>query len=366
MERRLSAKRMISILNEMKEISRMDFMLFSEKGKFIVGTTELTESDIRYSVEQFSRSLAESQVVQKWIFLRVEPEDKLEYILLCSQTSGMENDYIIGKMAACQIRNLCLSTKESVDKIHFLRNLMNGEVTQDKIDGELHRLHLKNERFMLYVIQFSKEKDTVILETLKNLFVVNTADYLVEMDNTKVVLVKNTGGIEQEDYEQYANVIVDNLQTEAMTNVWIGYGDAVDSFGKMAEAYRNACTALKIGRIFYEGENVFWYSRLGIGRLIYQLPIDLCEMFLKEVFGEKKDVSFDEETLITITQLFDNNLNISETARQLYIHRNTLVYRLERIEKKLGLDIRSFEDAMLFKIAMMVRTHVNVMKRKKS
>ena len=183
------------------------------------------------------------------------------------------------------------------------------------------------------------------------------------MDSTKLVLIKNVRGIEKEQYEKYAETIVDNLQAEAMTNVWIGYADVSEGFTKLNLSYQNASLALKIGNIFYGEENVFCYSRLGIGRLVYQLPLELCEMFLKEVLGENAETTFDDETLVTINQLFDNNLNISETARQLYIHRNTLVYRLERIEKKLGLDIRSFEDAMLFKIAMMVRTHVAELRR---
>lgn len=117
--------------------------------------------------------------------------------------------------------------------------------------------------------------------------------------------------------------------------------------------------ALEVGSIFYAEDHTVSYSNLGIGRLIYQLPASLCEMFLKEVFGEKVPDIFDEETTVTINKFFENNLNISETARQLYVHRNTLVYRLERIEKVLGLDIRTFEDAMLFKIALMVISHMN-------
>lgn len=120
--------------------------------------------------------------------------------------------------------------------------------------------------------------------------------------------------------------------------------------------------ALEVGSIFYVEANTISYANLGIGRLIYQIPISLCEMFLQEVFGENIPEMFDEETTITINKFFENNLNISETARQLYVHRNTLVYRLERIEKALGLDIRTFEDAMLFKIALMVISNMNYQK----
>ena len=357
-------KKVIQALEEMKEISRMEFLLFSEKGKVIAGTTDSVEKEVLNSVRQFAKSPVESQVVKNWMFFRVEVDGRTEHILLCSQGLGQDAAFVIGRMAACQIRNLCISAKEPTDKLYFLHQILNGELPADKIEEKSRQLRLSSGRFMLFVIRFAKEKDSVVLETLKNLFVIRHVDYLLEMDGTKAVLIKNISGIEQQDYKQYANMIVDNLRSEAMTNVWIGYGDVTDSFTRMDAAYRDACMALKIGRIFYEEENVFWYGSLGIGRLIYQLPMDLCEMFLREVFGENVETNFDEETLITINQLFENNLNISETARQLYIHRNTLVYRLERIEKRLGLDIRSFEDAMLFKIAMMVRTHVNAMRKK--
>lgn len=365
MEQHLSKKRIIQVLKEMKEASRAEFLLFSEKGKNIAGTTDFVSEEVLRAVRDFAGSCVESQVVQNWIFLRVEIEKQLEYILLCT-TDGTENAYVVARMAVCQIRNLCISLREPMDKANFLRQILAGDIPPERIEEKNRKIHLRQSRYMIYVIRFLKDKDTIILEMLKNLFVSGQMDYLLDMDDTTAVLVKNVRGIEDGDYARYAHAIVDNTQSEAMTNVWVGYGDVVESFTRMASAYRNACTALKIGKIFYAEENVFCYSRLGIGRLIYQLPLDLCEMFLQEVLGENADASFDEETLTTINQLFDHNLNISETARQLYIHRNTLVYRLERIEKKLGLDIRSFEDAMLFKIAMMVRTHVNEIRRKQS
>ncbi len=361
MDKKPSAKKLKESLEEMKEISRMEFLLFTKKGRLAAGTEEIRGDELPESVCQFAKSPAESQVVGSWIFLRVEIEGQTEYVLLCSKGTGADTAYVIGRMAVCQIRNLCLSVLEPMDQMNFLRQVLNGEIPKDRIEEKNYHLRLNTGQFVLYVIKFVREKDSIVLETLKNLFLVHYVDYLVEMDTTKVVLIKNVSGIEDKDYGQYARVIVDNLQAEAMTNVWIGYGDEVFSFEQMSESYRNACTALQVGKIFYGEEHVFCYNKLGIGRLIYQLPLDLCELFLREVLGENADMDFDEETLTTINQLFDNNLNISETARQLYIHRNTLVYRLERIEKKLGLDIRSFEDAMLFKIAMMVRTHINIM-----
>ena len=293
----LSVKKLRQSLEEMKEISRMDFLLFSVKGKLTAGTAAAIENNLSESVARFAKSPAESQVVKDWIFFRVEVDGQTEYILLCSKGVGADASYMIGRMAVCQIRNLCISTREPMDQMNFLRQVFCGEIPRDRIEEKKYQLRLKPGKFVLYAIQFTREKDSVVLETLKNLFVVRYVDYLVEMDGTKVVLMKEISGMEDGDAEQYARVIVDNLQAEAMTNVWIGYGDAVDGFEQMSDAYRNACISLKIGKIFYGEERVFYYNKLGIGRLIYQLPLDLCEIFLREVLGENADEEFDEEKM---------------------------------------------------------------------
>lgn len=201
------------------------------------------------------------------------------------------------------------------------------------------------------------------METVKNLFVSTTRDFVTEVDEKSVILVKDVRDMpEDEKLVELAKMLVDNLHAEAMVKVRVGFGNRVDLLQDIARSYQEAKMALEVGNIFYAESDTISYSKLGIGRLIYQLPISLCEMFLKEVFGEKIPDIFDEETTVTIQKFFENNLNISETARQLYVHRNTLVYRLERIEKMLGLDIRTFEDAMLFKIALMVISHMNYQK----
>jgi carbohydrate diacid regulator len=154
-------------------------------------------------------------------------------------------------------------------------------------------------------------------------------------------------------------MIVDNLHTEAMVRVRVGYGNRVNNLQDIAKSYQEAKMALEVGKIFYAEKETIAYRYLGIGRLIYQLPMSLCEMFIHEVFGDEVPDIFNDEISTTIQKFFENNLNISETARQLYVHRNTLVYRLERLEKAIGLDIRKFDDAMTFKIAMMVLAHMN-------
>ena len=156
-------------------------------------------------------------------------------------------------------------------------------------------------------------------------------------------------------------MLVDMLNTEAMTSAWVSYSNVADDIMELSDAYKEARTALEVGKIFYADKNVFGYNRLGIGRLIYQLPIPLCKMFIREIFDNKSPDDFDEETLVTIDKFFENSLNVSETSRQLYIHRNTLVYRLDKLQKSTGLDLRVFEDAITFKIALMVVRYMKYM-----
>ncbi len=166
-----------------------------------------------------------------------------------------------------------------------------------------------------------------------------------------------------EDLNKTAKIILDMLNTEAMTKVYVAYGTIVNEIKDVSRSYKEAKMALDVGKIFYSGKNVMAYNNLGIGRLIYQLPMPLCKMFIKEIFDGKSPDDFDEETLTTINKFFENNLNVSETSRQLYIHRNTLVYRLDKLHKNTNLDLRVFEDAITFKIALMVVKYMKYMEQ---
>ena len=165
-----------------------------------------------------------------------------------------------------------------------------------------------------------------------------------------------------EDLKTEIDGAVQKKVTEAMTSAWVAYSNLAEDISRLPDAYKEAHTALEVGKIFYADKNVFGYNQLGIGRLIYQLPISICEMFIDEIFKEETLDSIDEETLITIRTFFENNLNLSETSRQLYVHRNTLVYRFEKLQRKFGLDIRAFEDALTFKLAMMVVDYIKYSK----
>ena len=197
---------------------------------------------------------------------------------------------------------------------------------------------------------------------MRSLFATKTKDFITAVDEKNIILVKEVKpGEGYEDLEKTANTLLDMLNTEAMTKVHVAFGTIVNEIKEVSRSYKEAKMALDVGKIFYSNKNVVAYSNLGIGRLIYQLPLPLCRMFIKEIFDGKSPDEFDEETLATINKFFENSLNVSETSRQLYIHRNTLVYRLDKLQKSTGLDLRVFEDAITFKIALMVVKYMKYM-----
>ncbi|MEY8390369.1 helix-turn-helix domain-containing protein [Lachnospiraceae bacterium 45-W7] len=356
----LSNHKLQVTLGEIKEISRVDFALYSDKGKLLASTYQI-EEDMEEAIQLFADSMAESQMLSGCHFFKVMIEGELEYILLAH--AGGEEAYMVGRLAVCQIRNMVSAYQEQFDRNSFMQNVVLGNMLVVDMYNKAKKLHIEAAERVVFVIEVSGEKDGTVMETIRNLFAASPRDFVTEVDEKSVILVKDVRDISSdEELEKLAKMLVDNLQAEALVKIRAGYGNRVELLPDIARSYQEARMALEVGRIFYVENQTISYSRLGIGRLIYQIPANLCEMFLREVFGGKIPDIFDEETTVTINKFFENNLNISETARQLYVHRNTLVYRLERIQRILGLDIRTFEDAMLFKIALMVIAHMNYQK----
>ena len=215
---------------------------------------------------------------------------------------------------------------------------------------------------VVFLIETEQEKDANALETVRSLFSTKTRDFITAVDEKNIILVKEVKpGETYEELEKTACMIVDMLNTEALARVSVAFGTIVNEIKDVSRSYKEAKMALDVGKIFYSTKNVVAYSKLGIGRLIYQLPLPLCRMFIKEIFDGRSPDEFDDETLTTINKFFENSLNVSETSRQLYIHRNTLVYRLDKLQKSTGLDLRIFEDAITFKIALMVVKYMKYM-----
>lgn len=353
----ISNHKIQTTLDEIREISHIELALYTEKGKQVAATFE-PEGDMETAVASFAVSMAESQMLAGCHFFKVIVEGEVEYILLTK--SGTEDAYMIGRLAVCQIRNMVAAHMEQFDRNNFMQNILLGNMLVVDMYNKAQKLHIEQSERVVFVIDVESKKDSTIMEMVKNLFVTKAKDFVTEVDEQSIILVKDTRDMKDEsNLENLAEMIVDNLHAEAMVRVRVGYGNRVRNLQDIAKSYQEAKMALEVGRIFYADKEIISYSKLGIGRLIYQLPMSLCEMFIQEVFGGGIPDIFNEETLTTIQKFFENNLNISETARQLYVHRNTLVYRLERLEKIIGLDIRKFDDAMTFKIAMMVLDHMH-------
>ena len=344
----------------LKSITRIDLCIMDTDGKVLASTFSGAEGH-EEAVCSFVDSPADSQVVSGYQFFKVYDDSRLEYVLIVN--GGSEDVYMIGKIAAFQIQNLLVAYKERFDKDNFIKNLLLDNLLLVDIYNRAKKLHIETDvRRIVFIIETKHEKDNSALETVRTLFATKTKDFITAVDEKNIIIVKEVKPNESyKELEQTAYVVLDTLNTEAMSKVHIAYGTIVNSIKEVSRSYKEAKMALDVGKIFYSDRNVVAYSNLGIGRLIYQLPIPLCKMFIREIFGNKSPDDFDEETLTTINKFFENSLNVSETSRQLYIHRNTLVYRLDKLQKSTGLDLRVFEDAITFKIALMVVKYMKYM-----
>lgn len=264
------------------------------------------------------------------------------------------------ELALSQIRCLCAAYKEKYNKADFLKSLMTEGIPSYDVGDRAARLHIDPEEKRVLFLLEARTIDDTLTEILKNLFPSRSKTYLVPMSENRIsVLRPLKSGETAASMRQIARTIVDTLNMEALTHVQLSYSSVIDTLADLSSAFRETSLALQVGKLFYSEQTVFPYNELGIGRLIYQLPVSICERFLEEIFGKEIPEAFDDETTATINRFFQNNLNIAETSRQLHMHRNTLIYRLEQIQKRTGLDLRTFEDAMTFKIATMVINYLH-------
>ena len=344
----------------LKGITRVDLCICDTEGKVLASTFTGAE-EYESAILAFVDSPADSQVIQGYQFFKVFDDHQLEYILLAK--GGSDDVYMVGTMAAFQVQNLLVAYKERFDKDNFIKNLLLDNLLLVDIYNRAKKLHIEtNVKRIVFIIETQHEKDVNALETVRSLFSTKTKDFITAVDEKNIILVKEVKpGETYDDLEKTATSIVDMLNTESLTRVSVAFGTIVNEIKDVSRSYKEAKMALDVGKIFYSSKNVVAYSKLGIGRLIYQLPLPLCRMFIKEIFDGKSPDEFDEETLTTINKFFENSLNVSETSRQLYIHRNTLVYRLDKLQKSTGLDLRVFEDAITFKIALMVVKYMKYM-----
>ncbi len=354
----LSSQIIQTSIDELKAITKVDLCVYDPMGAVMAATMDMKEINSSL-INGFANSPADSQVIGSDHLLKVWDESELLFVIV-ARGSG-DDAYMIGKIAVCQIQNLAVAYKERFDRNNFFQNLLLDNLLLVDIYNRAKKLHVEvSVPRAVFLIETKLEKDGIVTEILKGMFTSQSGDYITAVDESNIILIKNVeADSSHEALSNVANTIVAMMNAEAMLNVKVSFGTVVSELKDVSKSYKEAMMALDVGKIFYAEKNVVAYSTLGIGRLIYQLPVNLCRIFIDEIFGDESLIDLDEETLTTINKFFENNLNVYETSRQLFLHRNTLVYRIEKLQKSTGLDLRNFDDALTFKIALMV---VNYMK----
>ncbi|MCR4923115.1 MAG: helix-turn-helix domain-containing protein [Lachnospiraceae bacterium] len=351
-----------STLDGLKEIIKVDMGVIDTDGRVLAATFE-SEGGFKEEALHFSQSVADSQEIQGYQFFKVYDEQQLEYMVVVPGKD--EESFTAGKVASFQIQSLQVAYKERFDRDNFIKNLLLDNLLLVDIYNRSQKLHISTEtKRVVIVAEIDNYKEFNALESIKGLMASRQGDFVTAVDEKGVVVVREVG--ENEGYEEIsatAGQIYELISEKSTGELHVSYGTIVKDIREVSRSYKEAKMALDVGKIFFDETNVIAYSELGIGRLIYQLPIPLCKMFIKEIFDGNSPDDFDEEMITTINKFFENSLNVSETSRQLFIHRNTLVYRLDKLEKITGLDIRVFEDAITFKISLMVSKYMKYMEK---
>jgi carbohydrate diacid regulator len=355
----LSNKIIQKTIQGLKNITRREIGIIDREGRVISSTEENMIGTIIQEVDYFILSKAESQLIDGYHYFKVIDNGIADYIVTVKGDD--ETAYQVGQITTLQLQNLITAYRERYSKSNFIKNLLLDNLLLVDVYSRARKLEVeKNGRRAVYLIQTDSSAIFETIEIIRSVYPEHEKDFVTAMDEESIILVKElTADETEEDIMSIAKIIYDNIATEAMNNVYVAVGTVVNDIKNISASYKEAKMALEVGRIFDPSKNIINYRELGIGRLIYQLPTTLCNMFIGEVLKGVKITQLDTEMLTTIDKFFENNLNVSETSRQLYIHRNTLVYRLDKLEKLTGLDLRNFDDAIVFKITLMVSKYMS-------
>ena len=348
-----------SVVQRIRDAIGYDFGITDSSGIVIASTIEEEIGLVHAECAEFLNS--NSTYIEKpdMVMKKIDINGRVDFVLyLLTNHPERKN---IAELISISLENAKLYYDEKYDRTNFMKNVLLGNILPGDITIRAKELRVKNDcRRIVYLIRTEKTRELYAYNIIQSLFPNNNKDYIILLDDQNTVLIKEIKENEDNDeiYKK-ARIIIDTLSSELMIKANIGIGTEAESLRDVARSYKDAQTALKIGQIFESEKNIVDYNHLGIGRLIYQLPTTLCRLFLNEVFKEGVFEAIDNETMITIQKFFENNLNVSETSRQLFIHRNTLVYRLDKIQKLTGMDLRKFDDAIYFKVAMMVKRYLD-------
>ena len=326
----------------------------------VIASNELSIiGDIRAGVMEQHAGREEPVCVDGYTYCFAGENHKIDYAVFAQGTD--EEAGRIAKMASITLAGIKQFYDERYDKTNFVKNVVMDNILPGDIYSKAREMRFATDaQRAVLLVRINTPGNTLVYDIISGLFPDKQKDFIFSINETDIVIVKEVGqGIDLRDIEKLAGSIADILEAEHYINCVIGIGMVGPNINELASSFKEAQVALEVGKVFDNERSIIAYDNLGIARLIYQLPTTLCEMFLKEVFKKGSIDSLDQETLFTIQRFFENNLNVSETSRGLFVHRNTLVYRLEKIKKLTGLDLRKFDHAIIFKVALMVKKYLD-------
>ncbi|MDP4152939.1 MAG: helix-turn-helix domain-containing protein [Bacillota bacterium] len=347
-----------SIIHQMKNtIDRVCGML-DETGT-VIACSELTMMGHTHdNVINTIDHTKDTTVIGNFTYKSFGASPALDYVVFIEGTDESAANY--AKILAIVFSNMRSHLEEKFDKLNFVKNIIFDNILPGDIYVKAKELMFTPDTpRVVLLVKTSNDSYVSAFEILQTLFPEKNRDFVINVNETDIALVKEVKpGTSYKDLEKVGRQIIDTFSSEYYSKSYVGIGTVVGSIKDLARSFKEAQIALEIGKVFENDKYIVSYDHLGISRLIYQLPTTLCEMFMNEVFKENSIFALDNETLLTIDKFFENNLNVSETARKLFVHRNTLVYRLEKIKKLTGLDIREFDNAITFKFALMVNRYL--------
>ena len=350
-----------SVMVQLKDLTDRSFGVVDTDG-CVISCTDPSLQGERWTDAALKVANSSEGVVtfgQKTFKAIVNSSNYFEYAVFCTGDDEAARAYCT--MAYVALNNAKVYYEEKHDRGTFVKNIIMDNILPGDIYIRAKELHFSTDvpRAVFLVRQLGNS-DVATVDVLSGMFPDKLQDFVLSINESDVVIIKQiTPATTAEDLEKMARTVEDTLKNELFIKCVIGIGTVAEHLRSLADSYKEAQTAIDVGKVFDTEKSIINYENLGIGRLIYQLPTTLCEIFLSEVFKKNSIDSLDQETLFTINKFFENNLNVSETSRKLFVHRNTLVYRLEKIKKLTGLDLRQFDHAIVFKVALMVRKYLS-------
>ena len=350
-----------SVIVQLKEVTDRVFGVMDSEG-CVISCTDVSYIGERWSDAALKVAGSPDGLVtfsQKTFKPIISSANYIEYAVFCSGDDEAAKAYCT--MAYIALNDAKCFYEEKHDRGTFVKNIIMDNILPGDIYIRAKELHFATDapRAVFLVRQLGRT-DVATVDVLSGLFPDKMQDFVLSINETDIAVVKQLGStVAEGEMEKIAQTMEDTLKSELYIKTVIGIGTVAEHLRELADAYKEAQTAIEVCKVFDSEKSILNYENLGIGRLIYQLPTTLCEIFLSEVFKKSAIDALDQETLFTINKFFENNLNVSETSRKLFVHRNTLVYRLEKIKKLTGLDLRQFDHAIVFKVALMVRKYLS-------